>query len=144
MLYLLGNEFDLVTDHKPIVSILKRPNSEPTARLEHWALGLQCFELKIVYREGNSNIAYTLSKLCLKKNCAAPVNFVRRKIEAHADCVAKSAVLIAIKCESIREASLECSETTLVVESWRAVTMNKCITAYQAVKCKLDECNNGL
>lgn len=33
MLYLFCNEFDLVTDHKPLESILNRPDSKPTPRL---------------------------------------------------------------------------------------------------------------
>jgi len=46
-----------------------------------------------------------------------PVNFVMRITEAHADCVAKSAV---------------------------PIVMNKCRTVYQAVKCELAECNGVL
>ncbi|KAF6037007.1 hypothetical protein EB796_004682 [Bugula neritina] len=69
---------------------------------------MQCVNKAVVYKEGNSNIADPLSRLCSKSYCPAPVNFVMRITEAHADCVAKSAVPIAMIWEEIREASLDC------------------------------------
>ncbi|KAF6034400.1 hypothetical protein EB796_007292 [Bugula neritina] len=62
MLYLLGDEFDLVTNHKPLKSILNRPDSKPTSRVECWALRLQCFKFEVVYKKGISNVADPLSR----------------------------------------------------------------------------------
>jgi len=67
-----------------------------------------------------------------------------RITEAHADCVAKSAVPIAMTWEEIREASLNRLEIKNVIESLREDGMKKCSTAYQAVKCELAECNGAL
>ena len=90
---------------------------------------MQCVNKAVVYKEGNSNIADPLSRLCSESNCPAPVNFVMRITEAHADCVAKSAVSIAMTWEEIREASLDCLEIKQVIESLRADSMKKCSTA---------------
>ncbi|KAF6016478.1 hypothetical protein EB796_025212 [Bugula neritina] len=95
---------------------------------------MQCANKAVVYKEGNSDIADPLSRLCSESNCPVPVNSVMRITEAHADCVAKSAVPIAMTWEEIREASLDCLEIKHVIESLRADSMKKCSTAYQAVK----------
>ena len=38
--YLLGREFELVIDHKPL-EIIYSPKSKPSARIERWVLRLQ-------------------------------------------------------------------------------------------------------
>ena len=43
-LYIYGRPFTIVTDHKPLVSILGNPNSKPPLRIERWALKLQQYE----------------------------------------------------------------------------------------------------
>jgi len=60
--YLLGMEFDIVTDHKPLVNIYS-PRSKPNWRMERWVLRLQPFRYNVVYKTGKSNIADSLSRL---------------------------------------------------------------------------------
>jgi len=60
--YLIGLEFDLVTDHKPLEAIFK-PTSRPPARIERWLLRLQSYRFRVVYKPGKENIADSLSRL---------------------------------------------------------------------------------
>lgn len=45
-LYLFGNQFKIISDHKPLESIFNNPNSKPPARIERWRLKLQQFSIK--------------------------------------------------------------------------------------------------
>ena len=60
--YVYGREFELETDHKPLECIFGK-TSKPSARIERWVLRLQCFNFKVVYRPGKTNIADALSRL---------------------------------------------------------------------------------
>ncbi|XP_036340795.1 uncharacterized protein K02A2.6-like [Rhagoletis pomonella] len=60
--YLMGLQFELVTDHKPLETIFK-PTSKPPARIERWLLRLQPYKFKVVYRAGKENIADSVSRL---------------------------------------------------------------------------------
>lgn len=61
-LYVYGREFELETDHKPLECIFSR-TSKPSARIERWVLRLQCYNYRVVYRPGKTNIADALSRL---------------------------------------------------------------------------------
>jgi len=131
MLYLLDNEFELVTDHKPLDYILNRPDSKPTPRFERWALRLPSFEFKVVYIKGNSNVVGPLFKLSLNSKFPASVIVVMKIPEAHAVCVAKSAVPIVMKWE-IRDAFLECVKKTHTSLSADTYAVNKAKTKHYA------------
>lgn len=61
-MYLLGREFDLVTDHKPLQTIFG-PRSKPCARLERWLLRIQGYKYRVIHVPGKNNIADPLSRL---------------------------------------------------------------------------------
>lgn len=61
-MYLLGREFELETDHKPLETIFS-PSSKPCARIERWVLRLQSFKYNVKYRKGAANIADPFSRL---------------------------------------------------------------------------------
>ena len=54
-LFLFGNEFTLVTDHKPLEVIYGSTKSKPSARNERWALRLQPYSCKVIYKPGEAN-----------------------------------------------------------------------------------------
>lgn len=62
-IYLLGKDFELISDHKPLETIFGR-TSKPCARIERWVLRLQAYRYKVIYRPGKSNIADTIYRLC--------------------------------------------------------------------------------
>ena len=60
-LYLIGKEFVLYTDHKPLETIYS-PKSKPPPRIERWLLRLQQYQYRVKYRPGASNPADVLSR----------------------------------------------------------------------------------
>ncbi|KAG8173468.1 hypothetical protein JTE90_024130 [Oedothorax gibbosus] len=56
--YLLGRCFTLLTDHRPLLSILSENKPVPpvaAARIQRWALTLSAYAYKIQFRKGSSN-----------------------------------------------------------------------------------------
>ena len=60
--YLIGAEFTVITDHQPLIGILGKPASKPTARLHRLCLRLQPFKMKIEYQPGEDNPVDYLSR----------------------------------------------------------------------------------
>lgn len=60
-LYLIGTEFDLITDHKAL-EVIYSPRSKPPLRIKRWSLRLQQYKFNIKYRSGSSNAADILSR----------------------------------------------------------------------------------
>ena len=58
--------FLLITDHKPLETIYS-PKSKPPARIERWALRLQPYRFKVVYKPGPQNAADSLSRLTVNQ-----------------------------------------------------------------------------
>ncbi|VDI57258.1 Hypothetical predicted protein [Mytilus galloprovincialis] len=70
-MYLLGHDFELLTDHRPLEFIFS-PKSKPCARVERWMLRMQPFKYVVKYIPGSQNIADSLSRLLVvPKNCIA-------------------------------------------------------------------------
>lgn len=63
-LYLIGRDFELETDHRPLTAIFKS-SSHPPGRIERWVLRLQPFKFRVIYKPGKENIADSLSRLSL-------------------------------------------------------------------------------
>ena len=61
-LFLYGNEFTLITDHKPLETIYGSSTSKPSARIERWVLRLQPYSFKVQYKAGSENFADYLSR----------------------------------------------------------------------------------
>ena len=102
--YLLGREFELVTDHKPL-EVVYSPKSKPSARIDRWVLRMQPYPFTVTYKPGKKNIADTLSRLLQKgegkdfEDTANYVNFITVK-----------AVPKAISAEEIEQAALDDEE----------------------------------
>lgn len=61
-LYVLGREFELETNHKPLHYIYNE-SSKLSARIELWVFRLQGSNFKVIYRAGKTNITDALSRL---------------------------------------------------------------------------------
>ena len=60
--YLVGSEFVVVTDHKPLEGIMRKVTSLLTAILHQICLRLQPYKMEVVYRPGKMNPADYLSR----------------------------------------------------------------------------------
>ena len=61
-LYLIGIEFEILTDHKPLVSVLGAKSKPQSARIERWLLQLQQYSYTIMHIPGKANRADILSR----------------------------------------------------------------------------------
>ena len=52
--YLLGNKFDLFTDHRPLTFL--RTLKNPSPKIARWLLQLEEYDYNIIYKEGKSNV----------------------------------------------------------------------------------------
>ena len=67
-LYIHGNEFEICTDHKPLITVLGPHSKPPSARVERWLLYMQHFKYylySIRNIHGKENAADALSRLPL-------------------------------------------------------------------------------
>lgn len=102
-MYLIGTEFELLTDHKPLQFIFK-PNSKPCARVERWMLRLQPFNYKVRYIPGQNNIADALSRLLPETSMSEEKNDFLNT-EEYVKYVASEATPVALSTRDIEEAS---------------------------------------
>lgn len=56
-LYLLGRSFHIYNDNKPIVTLLNKPLSKLTLRIENMLLRVQGYNFKLHYIPTNKNIS---------------------------------------------------------------------------------------
>ena len=61
-LYLLGRDFNLVTDNRAVQLIFNNPNSNPPAVIRRWHLRLSGFRVNTIHKPGKSNIADYMSR----------------------------------------------------------------------------------
>lgn len=58
-LYLFGNQFKIISDHKPLESIFNNPNSKPPARIERWRLNFNRTTLQFSINRENLMLQIT-------------------------------------------------------------------------------------
>ena len=88
-IYLIGINFELVTDHKPL-EVIYGKTSKPSARIERMVLRLQPYRFTVKYKAGKSNIADPLSRLTQIKTEKSKVSKVA---EEYIRCMAINAVV---------------------------------------------------
>lgn len=99
--YLIGKQFELVTDHKALECIFS-PKSKPCARIERWVLRLQSFKYTVIYQPGKMNIADPLSRLCDTNSTEQEFD---EETEHYVSLIATYAAPIAVRLSEIDEIS---------------------------------------
>ena len=61
--YLIGSEFTVLTDHQPLLGIMNKPMSKPTARLNHLCLRLELYKMTLKYAPGKNNPVFLVTHL---------------------------------------------------------------------------------
>ena len=142
MMYILGTEFELVTDHKPLDFIFNNAASKPTPRIERWSLRLQSFRYKVVHKPGKCNLADPLSRLSVpvegEKLCTQSV--ASMVAEEFVSAIAKEAIPCALKWDDIALASRGCPEIQSVITALEQNDFKSCLLSYQSVREELSIC----
>ena len=107
-LFVYGTEFNVITDHKLLVSLFNNPSSKPSARIERWLLDLQQYRFTVEYRPGASNPADYASRHPIGDSESKEYE---AEAEEHVAFVAKNAVPKAITLAEIENAVAK--DTTL-------------------------------
>ena len=110
--YLIGNKFDLVTDHEPL-KVIYGPRSKPCARIERWVLRLMPYDFNVVYWPGSKNVADPLSRLSARKVCETAARLTS-KAEAYVRFVALNAVPRAMSAREIEKISVDDQELGII------------------------------
>ncbi|CAB4040725.1 uncharacterized protein K02A2.6-like, partial [Paramuricea clavata] len=127
-LYLVGTQFDLITDHK-LLEVIYSPKSKPPLRIERWLLRLQQYKFNIKYRPGSSNPADVLSRQPLFTNYKSStiaekyVNF----IQSHS--VPKSLTLDEIRIATLNDPELQRVTSAVKEDRWNKT--DSCLSPYR-------------
>ena len=131
-MYLYGNQFELLTDHKPLEFIYSE-RAKPPARIERWVLRLQAYDYKVRYIPGAANIADCLSRMLTKDNVVQQGSYAEEYIRF----VAQHAVPIALKIEEIEKESAEDDEIKIVRECVMSENWDNLPLTYKTVRNEL-------
>ena len=115
-IYLIGIEFELDTDHKPL-EIIYHPKSKPSARIERWALRLQQYQFKLRHRPGKTNPADVLSRdpLVTPEKSAIAEEYVN-SLTNH--LIPKSMTRQEIETAAQKEPEIQALVTAIPTNSW--------------------------
>ena len=103
---LLGRDFDVITDHKPVLTLYNNPRRPGPFRVERMRLKLQGFSFKVVYRTGKLNPAdYTSRHPLPLSQCSREELQVSAELEAHVNWVVTNDVPLSLKLKEIRKAT---------------------------------------
>lgn len=140
-LYLYGGpDFEIITDHKPLVPMFHNPRSQLPPRLLRWRLKMQQYNFTVRYNPGKENPADFMPRhppaTCSSHNLRS-----QAFTEAYVDFIASNAVPKAITLDQVQEETKNditlqkaIQATTTGIQSYKA---QKTIPEYHKVTYKL-------
>ena len=140
-LYLYGQTFTLVTDHKPLEIIYGSRNSKPSARIERWVLRLQPYTFKVIYKSGAENPADYLSRHPVKHS-----KHTQEKLaEQYVNFIALNGVPKAMSLQEIVKATnedktLQCLRASIKLDRWD----NERLKGFKSVKDEISVTSQGI
>ena len=124
-LYVYGNDFVVVSDHKPLEGIYNKPSSKPTARIERWILQLQQYKFTIRYEAGDRNPADYMSRHPVNldlspydRNCEATEHYVNYIIFSR---VPKYMSLEEVKTETMKDSTMQAATELIHTQKWYTI-----------------------
>lgn len=143
-IYLIGCEFDLVTDNKPIQLIFGNPKAKTCARIDRWGLRLIPYNFKIRHEAGHTNIADFLSRNPLMVNMTETEDFV----EEYVNMIVDNGVPAALKLKVLIDETNNDPKLKLVKEMIKSnqkdLIKNDSIQQYVSVRTELSVTNEGV
>ncbi|XP_048590584.1 uncharacterized protein LOC116613084 isoform X1 [Nematostella vectensis] len=133
-MFLYGTHFEILTDHKPLISVLGPKSKPPSARIERWLLYLQQFSYVVRHISGKENSADALSRLPV-----GPVQTADSKATSeYVFSTAKAAVPVAMTPKHVEVVSEKDPTLILVREAIRSGDFTRLTgTLYKAVSKEL-------
>lgn len=121
-IYILGSDFEILTDHKPLVSLLSNPKSTLPLRIERWCLRLQGFSFNIRHINGSFNPA----DYCSRHTVPDSNTNSTRIIEEYVNFTTKHAEPIAITLDEIKvhtknDPTLQCLKELIRSTKWYSI-----------------------
>ena len=118
-LYIHGNDFEICTDHKPLITVLGPNSKPPSARIERWMLYMQPFKYSIRNIPGRENAADTLSRLPIDSSPDAAI----KQTEEYACTIVADAIPAAlaprqVERESERDPTLDLVRHAITSGDW--------------------------
>lgn len=92
--YIFGKQVTIETDHKPLLSLFKKPLAQCPMRLQRMLLDLQIYDINLIYKPGKEMyIADALSRLpissvylrCISPEYDAQINFLNDNFPMSSD-----------------------------------------------------------
>ena len=119
-----GAPFKVVTDHKPLVHIWKKPN--PPLRIARWALRLQPYDALTEYRTGHDNPAHYMSRHPSKQNILSSRE--EKMAEDYVQLISQTSLPNALTIEEVQLATEQDSTLQVVIKTiqmgkWRDVKL---------------------
>ena len=103
-MYLLGDDFTVVTDHRPLVSLFNSPSKPGPFRVERVRLKLQGFRFTVIHKPGKWNPSDYLSRHPLPLSILSQEEFEEcHEFNCHAISLLQSNVLSALSLHEIQE-----------------------------------------
>ncbi|XP_057294611.1 uncharacterized protein LOC130623138 [Hydractinia symbiolongicarpus] len=121
-LFILGSDFEILTDHKPLVSSLSNPKSTLPLRIERWCLRLQGFSFNIRHINGSFNPA----DYCFRHTVPDSNTNSTRIIEEYVNFTTKHAEPIVITLDEIKvhtknDPTLQCLKELICSTKWYSI-----------------------
>lgn len=108
--FVYGKRFVVETDHKPLISIFKKPLNSCPARLQRMLLSLQKYDIQLIYKPGKHLvIADTLSRLNLKETFTD-----KMELESHVCVIEKNVTISDTRLQQLICATNEDEEMKLL------------------------------
>ncbi|CAI6367348.1 unnamed protein product [Macrosiphum euphorbiae] len=139
-LYLLGSNFILKTDNKPLVSILSSQTKETSVRLERFRLKLQGYNFKVVHTKGNTNPSDFMSRHPIINNMKN--NDWDSEVEEHVNTIAELAIPKTMTRKEVAEHSNNDEEITKAKKALLEKTLLE--SEYRPFKDELAITSDGL
>ena len=95
-----AKSFTVITDHKPLENIWKKP--KPTPRIERWGLRLQPYKLTIKYQPGSSNPSDYLSRHPIN---TGKISLQQKVAEQHVNFIANTSTPKSMTLDEIKDAT---------------------------------------